>query len=431
MPLELPNAFTDRISAQLGDEYPDFRAALDGKPVVSLRYNPRKPGAHFDGATPIPWNPHGIYLDERPQFFKDPLIYAGGYYVQEASSMLIGQLADFSQDMTVLDLCAAPGGKSTLLASLLSPDSLLVSNEIVRNRANVLVENISRWGHPNVVVTNSHPRDFTPLHNYFDLIVVDAPCSGEGMFRKDPKVIGHWSSKMVQHCADRQKDILRAVMHCLKPGGRLVYTTCTYNPIENEGVVQWLLGQDRGLFELVDLALPAEWGLVPGTVTGFAPEMCRTGHCYPHRVRGEGFFLSCLEKTRASSPPMSSPRSQKRRKNKRKVERAPRGLAPAGRKDRDIAAPYVSAPADWQWVDRDGILSLLPAQQAPAMEALIRTLDVMKAGIEVGEVKKGKLIVAHDLAMSEQVAAEVPVIEVDYDAAMRYLKKVDMQIELP
>ena len=175
---------------QLGAEYSDFHEALHGSPIISLRFNPRKPGATFSDTQQIPWCEQGRYLPERPKFFRDPFIYAGGYYVQEASSMLIAQCLDFSQDMRVLDLCAAPGGKSTLLASRLSPDSLLVSNELVTNRSRALIDNLSRWGHPNTLVTNNHPRDFQQLRHAFDAMVIDAPCSGEGMFRKDPKVIG-------------------------------------------------------------------------------------------------------------------------------------------------------------------------------------------------------------------------------------------------
>jgi len=272
------------MQAQLGAEYEPFLEALDGDPVVSLRLNPHKPGSEFPAGSPIPWAEDGYYLPERPRFFLDPRIYAGGYYVQEASSMLIGQCLDFSQDLRILDLCAAPGGKSTLLASRMSPGSVLVSNELVRARSRALIDNLSRWGHPHTLVTNNHPRDFQPLRHAFDAIVIDAPCSGEGMFRKDPKVIEHWSPGVVRNCALRQQDILREVMGSLRPGGRLVYSTCTYNPYENEAIVQWVLDHEPGVFEVVPLEFPADWGLVRGTTEGYSPALRHTYHCYPHRV---------------------------------------------------------------------------------------------------------------------------------------------------
>src|SRR5690606_15842591 len=201
--------FVDRTKSLLGDEYPAFEEALNGIPPVSIRVNDKftdyKPSDQI-----VPWCDSGFYLNERPLFTADPLLHAGVYYVQEASSMFLKQVCDvyMKNAERVLDLCAAPGGKSTLLSQALPSEALLVSNEIVRSRAMILAENLIKWGNPNVIVTNNTPEDFGEFPAFFDAIVVDAPCSGEGMFRKDPGSIAEWSLQNVQQCAIRQKGIL-------------------------------------------------------------------------------------------------------------------------------------------------------------------------------------------------------------------------------
>ena len=198
------------MKAALGGEYDAFRAALDQDPQVSIRINTRKLSAPTKGAE-VPWCATGQYLDKRPSFTLDPLLHAGCYYVQEASSMFVEQVYRQFIDTeapVVLDLCAAPGGKSTHLASLLDGKGWLVSNEVMRNRVNILRENIIKWGAPNVTVTNNDPADFGKLTGLFDLILVDAPCSGEGMFRKDEQAVEEWSPENVRFCAERQRRIL-------------------------------------------------------------------------------------------------------------------------------------------------------------------------------------------------------------------------------
>ncbi|MEM7036864.1 MAG: RsmF rRNA methyltransferase first C-terminal domain-containing protein [Bacteroidota bacterium] len=439
MPLELPKAFTAQMQTLLGGEFADFMHALEEKPPVSLRMNTRKPGAIFPDepdVDAIPWANNGLYLPVRPKFFKDPLQYAGGYYVQEASSMLIGQMADFSEDMKVLDLCAAPGGKSTLLASRLSKESLLVANELVGNRARVLLENVSRWGDPKVLVANNHPRDYPALGPYFDLIFVDAPCSGEGMFRKDPKVIGTWKPGIVRACVERQKAILSEVIHALKPGGRLIYSTCTYNRKENEDIVQWLLGMDRGMMEIAKHEFPEEWGLVPGSTDGYDPDMRFTYHCYPHKVRGEGFFVACLEKTRASrfGPPKGGKRKQRmaKKSNKRRHEKGDRHRGtstPISKADLTYAKRFLAEPAAFDLQAYEGQIHALPEHQSADFRHLSEKLRFLRSGITMGIPAKGRLHPDHDLAMSEATGTEVPVIPVDFEQAMRYLKRDEMQID--
>ncbi|HEX2901013.1 MAG TPA: hypothetical protein VHS96_14945, partial [Bacteroidia bacterium] len=395
-----------------------------------LRLNPAKPGASFEGTSPLPWAKDGLYLDERPSFFKDPLIYAGAFYVQEASSMLIGAAADFSKDLRILDLCAAPGGKSTLLAANMSAGSTLVSNEIVRNRAQILEENLSRWGNPNVLVTCNHPRDFAGIQNAFDLIVIDAPCSGEGMFRKDPKVIAHWSPKMVQECANRQREILTYVMDALAPGGRLIYSTCTYNPTENEAVVQWLLDEVPGLFRIVPLDLPAAWGLTPGTTAGYSAEMRHTYHCYPHKVKGEGFFLACLEKMGPGKQQVA-PAANNRKPKKQHAVRERESLVVATRKQREYLGSWLDQPENYAYYLLGETAFAIPVAHEAVLTSAAGQLNAIKLGIKLGEFKRDNLVPDHDLAMSECQSKDIPTSDLDLEQALRFLKRAELHQDHP
>ena len=243
--ISLPPAFTERMQQLLGNESETFFQALVSESPTSIRLNPEKtvntdlPFSELLSRQ-VPWCSNGYYLKERPSFTSDPLLHGGAYYVQEASSMFLQVvLQQITEDtpLRVLDLCAAPGGKSTLLANNLPKDSLLVSNEVIKSRASILKENIIKWGYDHIVVTNSDPNRFTGMKGAFDMILVDAPCSGEGMFRKDEKAITEWSENNLRLCEERQKRILSDVWDALAPGGYLVYSTCTYNPGENEDIL--------------------------------------------------------------------------------------------------------------------------------------------------------------------------------------------------
>jgi 16S rRNA C967 or C1407 C5-methylase (RsmB/RsmF family) len=281
-PITLPPS----VAALLGDEANALLDALGTEVPVSVRLNPDKP-IQLEG-TPIPWCGSGRYLPQRPVFTLDPRLHAGCYYVQEASSMLVEQafartgLAE--QPIAALDLCAAPGGKSTHLASLLSPASLLVCNEPVPARRQILQENLWKQGRANTVITGSQPAAFAQGSTRFDLILVDAPCSGEGMFRKDPFARQQWNERLVITCARTQADILQQAWNALTPGGWLIYSTCTWERAENEEQIQRLL--DLGA-EPITIPIEEDWG-VERTELGL--------RCYPHRVRGEGFFIGLLWK---------------------------------------------------------------------------------------------------------------------------------------
>ncbi len=276
-----------------------FLAAMAEEPPVSIRLNPQKctPAERTTAegrCERVPWCPQGFYLDQRPNFTFDPLLHAGCYYVQEAASMfvhhVVAQLLP-SAPHAALDLCAAPGGKSTALRTVLPADCLLMSNEPVRQRAQVLSENVQKWGGANSVVTNNYARDFRKAGLVFDLILCDVPCSGEGMFRKDPASIGEWSPQGVERCQRLQREIVENIWPCLRPGGLLIYSTCTYNTRENEENVRWM----EQTLDAQPLAIATEtgWGITGSLLEGYAAPVCRF---IPGLTRSEGLFMAALRK---------------------------------------------------------------------------------------------------------------------------------------
>jgi len=236
--VKIPEKFQNRIKIQFGNDSEQFLTSLENSPVISVRKNPKKITDLWIDNEKVPWCNEGYYLSQKPIFTLDPLFHAGCYYPQEASSMVVDwilrQIISIPDNPIVLDLCAAPGGKSTLLASWMDGKGLLVANEIIRNRSLILLENMVKWGYPNCVVTQNSPSDFSPLRHFFDIILVDAPCSGEGMFRKEKKAAEEWSESNAAMCAVRQRKILDEIWGSLKPGGILIYSTCTFNPSKNE-----------------------------------------------------------------------------------------------------------------------------------------------------------------------------------------------------
>jgi 16S rRNA C967 or C1407 C5-methylase (RsmB/RsmF family)/NOL1/NOP2/fmu family ribosome biogenesis protein len=294
----LPTAFIQSLQGQEELLY----AIEHTEPCVSIRLNPVKWTAKIpsevDGGR-VAWCAEGYYRAEPYPFTFDPLFHAGAYYVQEASSMFLAHAlrALPMQPLTALDLCAAPGGKSTLLRSLLPEGSLLVSNEVMPARASVLVENMQKWGHPDVVVTSGKPHEFGRLRETFDVLLADVPCSGEGMFRKDPAAIREWSVENVARSARRQREIVQAAWPALKTGGTMIYSTCTYNTAENEENILWIC-RELGA-ELVSLSVPAEWGIT-GSLSADAPSL-PVYRFLPHKTRGEGLFMAVLRKTGKAS----------------------------------------------------------------------------------------------------------------------------------
>lgn len=420
--MNFPLAFMEQTRSLLGaDEAARLLEALQGEPAVSVRVNGIKTAYRPDKAEPVPWCPQGYYLAERPTFTLDPLLHTGGYYVQEASSMFVHRVLSLyagTEPVRMLDLCAAPGGKSTLACNALPAGSLLVANEVMRNRAQILAENLTKWGYPDVVVTNNDPADFTPLGPLFDIVLVDAPCSGEGMFRKDPVAVQEWSLENVELCVRRQRRILADIWPCLKPGGLFIYSTCTYNIREDEEQVRWMR-DEWGAEPLPVTDVPVEWGITGNLL---ADEEFPVYRFLPHRTRGEGFFLAVLRKPgedEEEERPVS--RRDKSRKEKDRKSR-PQALS---RELMDRALGWLTdGREDFESVPAGTVLSAVPRAHTALCASLRASLRVMQAGVTLGEVKGRDLVPAHSLAMSAALRPDAfPRVEVEYAQAIAYLRR--------
>ena len=385
------------------------------EPPVSIRMNPKKAVYDTTSLSPIPWCPQGFYLPERPSFTLDPLFQAGAYYVQEASSMLLyealKQTVKLNRSLRVLDLCAAPGGKSTLLASALSPDSLLVCNEVIRSRVSVLRENLDKWGYTNVVVSNHDPNDMEKLAGFFDVVVVDAPCSGEGLFRKDPDAMQEWSEANVQLCSARQKRILTAAAPLLDEGGILIYSTCTYNEDENTDNVRFLT---QNGFQNRPLVFPPDWNIVERNTDGAVGYQC-----YPHRVRGEGFFISVFQKTGFSPSAKLDARTF----------RSIRALRP---RETSAASQWLQQPTDFSlWEKPNGDVMALSKSLEKTFLFLDSALRNKGFGLEMGQFKGQDFIPSHALALSNSVKQALPALSLSKEDALRYFKKENLVFDAP
>ncbi len=397
--MDLPELFESRTRVLLGEEYDSFVTALSGDSPASIRINPRK-SIGKPQFPPVPWCGNGYYLPQRPVFTMDPLFHAGSYYVQEASSMFLEQAVNQhleEENPLILDLCAAPGGKSTHLASLLNGRGLLVSNEIIRSRAKILAENLTKWGAPNVVVTNNDPRDFSTINGLFDLIVVDAPCSGEGMFRKDPQSIEEWSVNNVQLCSERQKRIVADVFPALKTGGLLIYSTCTYNREEDEENVKWIAGELGA--EVLSVQTAGDWNI---TNTGLGYRF------FPHKTKGEGFFLAVLRKTEDEKT--FKIRLEKNQKAQKKQ--------------------MLNEVTDWIIDDNykqviiSQTVSVVPSGYSDLIAALEKELKILQSGILLGQIKGKDILPDISLALSWIIARQAFHVEkLSWEQAIAYLRK--------
>lgn len=419
--MNLPQAFVERTRRLFGDEtYSLFEEALGADIPVSIRPNRRKCDRPVKGE-PIPWASLGVYLENRPTFTFDPLFHAGGYYVQEASSMFVERvLRQYVQEPVVmLDLCAAPGGKSTLARSVLPEGSLLVANEVMRNRSQVLAENLIKWGYPQVVVTNNDPSDFTGLMGMFDVILTDVPCSGEGMFRKDQVAVDEWSVGNVDTCWQRQRRILTDIWPALKPGGILIYSTCTFNREENEDNVAWIT-RELGA-EVLDVSIEESWGIT-GNLAGMDFPVYRF---LPHRTKGEGFFLAVLRKDEdvceetSSRFVKTSASFEKKKKKKEQKGASKQSLTLPNEvkgwlKDTDL----------YHLSFKDTSVMAFPKTYESEYALLTQQLKVIHAGVTLGELKGKDWIPHHSLAMSLALQEDAfPKAEVSYEQAIAYLRK--------
>lgn len=401
----LPKAFLARMEKLLGPEFPAFLASYDRPRNVGLRVNPLKTDAVPDlgtfGLEPVPWEPQGYYYNPVTRPGLSPYHEAGLYYLQEPSAMAPAGLLDVRPGMRVLDLCAAPGGKSTQLAAALQGQGLLIANEIHPQRAKILARNFERLAVANGLVLNEHPQRLAErFPRYFDRILVDAPCSGEGMFRKEEAALSDWSEETVAMCAKRQGEILASAAQMLCPGGRLVYSTCTFSPEENEGVISAFLKTHP---DFTMEAVEAPW-FAPGRpdwIADPAPGLSHAFRLWPHRLAGEGHFAAVLRRA-------GDGESQ---------DTACEALSPlppvaaAFSKEYDLALPQGGCAAFGDTI------CLLPPD-SPALKGL----KVLRAGLELGQLKKNRLEPAHAWALWLKSAASTVDFPADSREAAAYLK---------
>lgn len=372
--------------------------ALNEEVPISIRYNPAKQAPYFDVLSNVKWCENAVYLKDRPSYVRDPLFHAGCYYPQEAGSMFLDTVLrelTLPENPIVLDLCAAPGGKSTLISSFLQGKGLLVSNEIIPSRAKVLKENCTKWGQGNSIVTSNDSSDFGVFPSFFDVIVVDAPCSGEGMFRKDTKAREEWSLQNVYNCVERQHAIVENVWGALQNGGYLIYSTCTFNPNENEDTIRWILeNNDAEIVTIHSNDLPRGRGGV--------------GHYgLPSKVDSEGFFIAVVRKR--------GTRKERSLSLPKKRNCIPFTLDAKSNELLDITGFSLL-----QW--REFVFAV-PEFFVDEVITIQANLRVLMMGVEVGELIKNNWIPKEGLALNTVLLSEnVSKIEVTLVQALSYLR---------
>ena len=406
----LSQEFIGQLQGLLPDEWEALVESITAsEPSVAVRVNEARGAKVPAGARRVPWCAEGFYLADRPAFTFDTDWHAGHYYVQDASSMFITHVIKHfvHEPVRYLDLCAAPGGKTTAAMQALPPRSLTVANEIVPPRARVLADNVIRWGNPRCVVTSNTPANLGKFSGFFDVIATDVPCSGEGMMRKDDEAVAQWSPALVEQCAQRQREILADVWPALRPGGLLIYSTCTYNRQENEEIADFIVSE-LGATSL-EVPIEAGWNIHPAIGSP-----C---HCYrfmPHRVDGEGLFMTVFRK--AGEGPRQDIRIKE--KNAKKID--------------ETCKPWLAKPQDYI-IDQQGDLTIaVPQDIGREVAALRASLNVLHAGVELATVMGRKMVPHHALAMSTARAdGAFPVCEVDYPTALRYLRGESITVDGP
>lgn len=410
----LPPTFEERMKGLLKNESAAFFQALQSEVPVSIRLNPDKlKTPHTPFLSPlagqqVEWCKEAYYLKERPIFTLDPCFHGGGYYVQEASSMFLSHILKQIKpagNIRALDLCAAPGGKSTLLASHLSHESLLVSNEVIRSRASILKENIIKWGHDNIIVTNSDPSEFSGLKGIFDLILVDAPCSGEGMFRKDAKAIDEWSEENIRLCSERQKRILTDIWDALKPEGYLIYSTCTYNPDENEHILKWMTEQ-----------FAAESVKIEHSFNTITPTDSQTYgyHFYPHKTIGEGLFIGVIQKKEGKENSF----------NKSKKQNSPKPI-PIPNEISGLIYPTTELTT----YSIENTIGLIPVAHRDFIDLLESRIRIIYKGCEAVELNNKKIKFLPPLALYNGLNKDRCCrCDTDLHTALTFLKKEDIPV---
>ena len=401
----LPDRFVQRMRKELeGDEYEKFISSLQDPPPTSVRTHALKTNS-IPVEIPVPWCDLGFYLKERPIFTLDPSFHAGTYYVQEASSMLIWQVLEKmnldTHHPVILDLCAAPGGKSSMIANFLKGRGTLIANETVKARANILKYNLLKEGYANVIVTQNDPSHFTPLSGVFDVIFADVPCSGEGMFRKDPASALEWSYSHVELCCTRQQRIIADILPTLSENGYLVYSTCTYNHQENIDNIHWIC-ENFGM-ESISLDFPSSWN-----ITEVQKKQSFGYQCFPHRVNGEGFFMAVLRNRKNNLP--------SRFKTKKP------SFSRIDRKHSDILRNWLDPESHDILTLPNGNIYIVAEHSHDLLNLVASRLWIIQAGITAGNLKNHIFLPDHALALS-LIPLKMPKIELEKSDALLYLKK--------
>lgn len=415
----IPKDFLETSVSIFGRESEEFLASLDSEPSLGIHINAekmQKTGVVIpDNAERVEWTSNGFYLKSRPRFTFDPFLHAGAYYVEEPSSMFMEKALNYIQkDIRIdraLDLCAAPGGKSIMIRNSMK-GGLLVSNEPLSKRAAVLTENLAKWGNPDIIVTSDFPEAFDGLTGFFDLIATDVPCSGEGMFRKDETARSEWSKANVENCVQRQRDILRTIWPTLRKGGYIIYSTCTFNRREDEENVLFIANELGA--EIINLETDADWHICGDTTGRNLPVY----HFFPHKTRGEGFFLALLKKT-SDTPP-----AENRKSKKKKPETV----------SADGFAEWINCKENFDFhKSKDGITALRKAF-ADDYAAISEKLNVICAGVRVCTEKPAKFsnsarkpkpqfVPAPGLALSSCLNRKAfPDISLNYSDAIKFLR---------
>ena len=412
----LPVAFTERMRRELGAEEAEcLFEALDSVSPVAIRLNPAKCGAEgvWSDGEAIAWSRNGYKLKARPSFTLDTAFHAGAYYVQEAASQFLDYIISQEElsGKRVLDMCAAPGGKTTIYSTAVGEMGLVVANEYVRSRANVLADNVRKWGMGNVLVTNNAPEHIAQFEGWFDLVAVDAPCSGEGMFRKEEVAREDWSEEAVKMCAARQLSIVREAWQSLKEGGMFIYSTCTFNRDEDEGVLQALIEELGDVFEASQsVEIDEKWGVVKGKVGAF-----QTFRFFPHKTDSEGLFVAVARKV--------EPTAQRTPKARKKV------MQEVDKVSRKELSRWIEDAEHCTFAMVGDTIYCYSAEQFKAVQALSEGLTAIYSGVAMGQIFKGKL--KPDWALSQYVGLErkaVATEEVDESRALDYLRKKDIAV---
>lgn len=416
--MTIPQAFIDEINSYGADCLSGLAQALcSTEPETSIRLNRAKGAEASDGYGRVPWCDEGFYLNRRPAFTFDPALHQGLYYVQDASSMAITHAIrhiislEGIRPMRYLDACAAPGGKTTAAISSLPDGSVVVANEYDFRRAAILAENVAKWGNPSVMVTRGDTSRFSRLRDAFDVVAADVPCSGEGMMRKDAEAVSQWSMNLVKECAQRQKEIVENLWSAIRPGGYMIYSTCTFNRHENEEIVAYICDELGG--QTIDIGLDGESGVSAGIATPH--------HCYrfiPGLVRGEGLFLCVIRKPGDGA--CASPKTAKKPLS-------------------SLAKAPADATSALKWLDGDYSLAAigdklfaLPVTETKWMRDLASNLDVVSAGVTLATIKGHDIIPSQELALSTALRKDAfPTVDIDYNTALAYLRRENVSVDAP